>query len=100
MPVYQSVGLAAHKAMHASGTTLTVLLTYDCMLTSKDELNLIWHRQKSVASVIFVANRVPAALFVIITSMLNANTVSRRLMHCISLTVRLRRAFSHVFALE
>ena len=53
-----------------------VLLVYDCVLTSKDELDLIWRRRKSVASVIFVANRVPAALFVVITSMLNASIVS------------------------
>ena len=56
-----------------------VPLIYDSMLTMSDEVDLIWRRKLSAASVIFIMNRA-GLVFVVIAQILGAiNTVRQPL---------------------
>ena len=59
-----------------SFTTLSVLLLYDFVPTLPDEVALIWRRKVSAASLIFMANRAAAILFVIFLLLPNVDVVS------------------------
>lgn len=55
-----------------------VPLVYDTLLTMSDEVDLIWRRKWSAASVIFIMNRV-ALVFTAIAAILSSiNTVRRQ----------------------
>ena len=56
---------------------LLALLGYDFVLTLSDEVELIWRRKFSVASVIFVLNRATALLTCALLSMAISNPVRR-----------------------
>ena len=44
---------------------LVALLAYDSILTIEDEVELIWRRNLSIASALFITNRVAASLVVV-----------------------------------
>ena len=44
---------------------LVALLAYDSILTFEDEVELIWRRKLSIASAVFITNRIAASLFVV-----------------------------------
>ena len=44
---------------------LVALLAYDFILTFEDEVELIWRRKLSIASAVFITNRIAASLFVV-----------------------------------
>lgn len=56
-----------------------VPLIYDSMLTMQDEVELIWRRKLSAASVIFVMNRVGLVFSVILVILETIDTVRQRL---------------------
>ena len=69
--------------LHATNNRLTRLLVpllYDSILTIPDEVDLIWRRRLSAASVIFILNRVGLALSVVSAIMGMINTVRQHSM--------------------
>ena len=80
--IFASIGMLPESVnLHVTNNCLTyrlVPLLYDSMLTMSDEVDLIWRRKLSAASVIFVMNRV-GLVFAIIATILNPiNTVRRQ----------------------
>ena len=56
---------------------LVALLAYDSILTSEDEFELIWRRKLSIASAVFLTNRIAASLLVMHSTLADANNVRR-----------------------
>ena len=50
---------------------------YDFALTIEDEVELIWLRKPSIASAVFVANRISASLIVTYSILIDVNNVRR-----------------------
>lgn len=56
---------------------LVALLTYDSLLTVEDEVELIWRRKLSIASTVFIINRIAASLFVVCSILSDVDNVRR-----------------------
>ena len=56
---------------------LVALLPYDFILTIEDEVELIWRRKLSIASAVFITNRIAALLFVVQHILIDVNNVRR-----------------------
>ena len=52
-----------------------VSLVYDLILTTGDEIDLIWHHTPTAASVIFVMNRISSVLIALSVVLKNINSV-------------------------
>ena len=58
---------------------LVALVAYDSILTFEDEVELIWRRKLSIASAVFITNRVAVALFVTYSILIDVNNVRHAL---------------------
>ena len=56
---------------------LVVLAAYDSILTFEDEVGLIWRRKLSIASAVFITNRIAASLIVTYSILIHVNDVRR-----------------------
>ena len=56
---------------------LVALLAYDSILTFEDEVELIWRRKLSIASAVFITNRIAASLIVMDSILIDVNDVRR-----------------------
>ena len=56
---------------------LVALLAYDSILTFEDEVELIWRRKLSIASAVFITNRIAASLSVVYTIFVDVDDVCR-----------------------
>ena len=56
---------------------LVALVVYDSILTIEDEVELIWRRKLSIASAVFITNRIGASLFVVNYIFINLDNVCR-----------------------
>lgn len=71
--------LAEFVDLHITNNCLTghpVPLLYDTLLTLSDEVDLIWRRKLSIASVIFIMNRVE--LVFTVTSVTSQAAINRK----------------------
>ena len=53
------------------------LFIYDFILTIEDEVELIWRRKLSIASAVFITNRIAASLIVAYSILIDVNDVRR-----------------------
>ena len=53
------------------------LLAYESILTIEDEVELIWRRKLSIASVVFITNRIAASLYVVYGVLVDIDDVRR-----------------------
>ena len=56
---------------------LAALLAYESILTIEDEVNLIWRRKLSIASALFIMNRIAASLIVVSIILFDVDNVRR-----------------------
>ena len=56
---------------------LVALLAYDSILTFEDEVELIWRRKLSIASAVFITNRIAASLLVMHNIFIDVDNVRR-----------------------
>ena len=54
---------------------LVALLAYDSILTFEDEVELIWRRKLSIASAVFIANRIAASSIVMYSLLIHVDNV-------------------------
>ena len=55
---------------------LLVLLVYDCLLTSNDELDFMWSQTLSISTVIFALNRSAAVVYIVTAILAKFSAVS------------------------
>ena len=58
---------------------LVALLAYDFILPIDDEVKLIWRRKLSIASALFITNRIAASLLVMYGNLIDVDNVRRAL---------------------
>ena len=56
---------------------LVALLAYDSILTFEDEVELIWRRKLSIASAVFITNRIAASLHLVYSVLVDVDNVRR-----------------------
>ena len=65
------------KLLTTAMLILVALLAYDSILTFEDEVELIWRRKLSIASAVFITNRIAALLFVVYNILIDVDNVRR-----------------------
>ena len=82
-PLVRFLSWSLHRTAHEfiSAVVFPVLLIYDSVLTAAAEVDLIWRRKMSVASLIYIANRASAAMGIVYILLLDTDSVSYTLMY-------------------